>query len=264
LINSALYRQPVLMDSKIHRNKKLRTLEDFSITKGMHAVYLTATEFPHAALDFPIIFVNTAERTPAGHAIISPVALLGLSANENLHVAGTNWDARYVPAFIRRFPFLTAPVQGLAEPGVFVDTSWPGFNDTEGEALFNDEGKPTPTLERAIEFLTRFDAEQQRTRLFCARVVELELLKEMQADATLPTGETLKIEGFLVIDEEKLNALPDATILELHRNGMLMLMQAHQMSLINVRHLVQRKALRLAAAAAAPAPAPAPAANPAA
>ncbi|HMC16643.1 MAG TPA: SapC family protein, partial [Albitalea sp.] len=93
--------------------------------------------------------------------------------------------------------------------------------------------------------------EQQRTRLFCKRVVELELLKEMQADATLPKGEKLKVEGFLTIDEEKLTTLPDATVLELHRSGMLMLMQSHLMSLINVRHLVERKAVRMAAAPAA-------------
>jgi hypothetical protein len=247
LINSALYRQPQLLDSNVHRHKKLQPLSDYSITKGMHAVFLTATEFPHAGLDFPIIFVNTGERLADGRAMISPVALLGLVANENLHLDGTRWDARYLPAFIRRFPFLTAGVQGSASPGVFVDASWSGFSDTDGEPLFDADGKPTATLTRAVEFLQRFDEEQQRTRLFCTRIVELELLKEMQADATLPNGEKLKVEGFLTVDEEKLTTLPDATVLELHRSGMLMLVQSHLMSLINVRHLVERKAVRMAA-----------------
>jgi hypothetical protein len=249
LINSALYRQPQLLDSNVHRHKKLQPLSDYSITKGMHAVFLTATEFPHAGLDFPIIFVNTGERLADGKAMISPVALLGLVANENLHLDGTRWDARYLPAFIRRFPFLTAGVQGSPSPGVFVDTSWSGFSDTEGEPLFDDAGKPTPALTRAIEFLQRFDEELQRTRLFCTRIVELELLKEMQADATLPNGESLKVEGFLTVDEDKLTKLPEATVLELHRNGMLMLIQSHLLSLINVRHLVERKAQRMADAA---------------
>jgi len=255
LINSALYREPKLLDSIVHRQKKLKSLDDFSITKGMHAVYLTATEFPHAGLDFPIIFVNTGERLPSGKAMISPVALLGLTANENLHLEGSRWTARYLPAFIRRFPFLTAGVQGSAAPGVFVDASWSGFSDTEGEPLFDADGKPTEALTRAIDFLKRFDEEQQRTRMFCARVVELELLKEMQADATLPNGESLKVEGFLTVDEEKLVALPETTVVELHRNGMLMLMHSHLMSLINVRHLVERKAARMTAAGQASVPA---------
>jgi hypothetical protein len=250
LINSALYRQPQLLDSNLHRHKKLKAFDDFSVTRGMHAVYLTATEFPHAALDFPIIFVNTGERMPDGKPMISPVALLGISPNENLHLSGTRWDARYLPAFIRRFPFLTAGVQGAASPGVFVDAAWSGFSDTEGEPLFEADGKPTATLQRAIDFLQRFDEEQKRTRLFCTRVVQLEILKEMQADATLPSGESLKVEGFMTVDEEKLAALPDAVALELHRNGMLMLLHAHLVSLANVRHLVERKAVKAAAAIA--------------
>ncbi len=250
MINSALYRQPELLDSALHRHKKLQSLTDFSITKNMHAVFVTAAEFPVVALDFPIIFINTGERLANGRAMVSPVAMLGLVANENLHLDGTRWDARYVPAFIRRFPFLTAGVQGASTPGVFVDASWSGFDDTEGEALFDADGKATPQLTRAVEFLQRFDLEQQRTRAVCTRLVELDLLKEMTADATLPNGETLQVEGLLVVDEEKLAALSDALVLELHRSGVLMLLQAQLMSLVNMTHLVERKAARQIAAMA--------------
>jgi hypothetical protein len=253
VIHSALYKEPQLLDSNLHRHKKLKGVSDLAVTKNMHAVFLTATEFPQAALDFPIIFIHTGEKLADGKPMISPVALLGLTANENLRLDGGRWDARYVPAFIRRFPFLTAHVQGSEAPGVFVDAAFSGFNDTEGEPLFDADGKPTEALKGIIAFLQRFDEEQQRTRMFCERVVGLDILKEMAADATMPNGEVVKVEGFLTVDEEKLNALPDATVVELHRNGMLMLMQAHLISMSNVRDLVQRKAARLAAEGAAPA-----------
>jgi len=68
----------------------------------------------------------------------------------------------------------------------------------------------------------------------------------MQADVTLPGGQTVKVEGFMSVDEDKLNKLPDATVLELHRNGMLMLLQVHLLSMNNLRDLVDRKAARLA------------------
>jgi len=247
LINSALYRDPQLLDSKLHRRKRLKRLEDFSITRNMHAVFVAAAEFPSAGIDLPIIFVNTGERTALGQPMVAPVALLGLVANENLHLDGTRWDARYLPAFIRRFPFLTAGVPGSSTPGVFIDMAWSGVNDTEGEALFDADGKPTEMLANSISFLQRFDEEQQRTRAFCARILELDLLKEMQADATLPNGETLKVDGFLLVDEAKLRDLPDAVVVELHRSGMLGMMHAHLMSLGNVQHLVERKATRVAA-----------------
>ncbi len=249
LIHSALYREPVLLDSEKHRHKRLVPLTDFSITRNMHAVFLTATEFPQAALDLPIIFVNTGERLEGGKAMVSPVALLGLTENENLRVDdGGRWSGRYLPAFIRRFPFLTAGAQGTSAPGVFVDLAWSGFSDVEGEPLFDEHGEATELLKRVLDFLRRFDEERQRTQAFCRTIVELGLLKDMSADASLPGGQNLKVEGFFVVDEDKLAKLPDAAVLDLHRSGELMLMQVHLASLGNMRDLVERKALRQHAA----------------
>lgn len=248
MIKSALYREPTMLDAKVHRHKKLKGLTDFSVTKAMHAAFLTATEFPQAALEMPIIFINTGERTDEGKALVSPVALLGLSPNENLRVDEEGkWSGRYVPAFIRRFPFLTAGVQGTDQPGVFVDASWSGFNDDEGEPLFDDQGQPADGLKRILEFLQRFEDEQARTRQFCQRLVELDVLKEMLADARMPDGQSIKVEGFLVVDEDKLRKLPEKAVIELHRNGMLGLLQAHMISMGNMGWLVERKAGRVAA-----------------
>jgi hypothetical protein len=252
VINSALYRQPVLLDAAQHRHKKMGVLADFSITKNMHAVFVTATEVPQAALDFPVVFVNTGDKDAAGRPTISPIVLLGLAQSENLFISGTRWEARYIPAFIRRYPFLTANLRGANAPGVLIDSAWSGFSDTEGEPLFDASDKPAPALQRAIQFLEMFEAEAQRTRGFCTRLAELELLKEMKADATLPDGTMMSVDGFFTVDEEKLQKLPDATVIELHRNGILALLNLHLASLFNLRHMVERKArLQRAAAPAA-------------
>ena len=248
MINSALYREPELLDPSRHRRLRVGTLADFSITRGMHGAFITATEIPQAALEFPIVFIHSGERDAGGKATISPIVLLGLSQGENLYVDGTRWDARYIPAFIRRYPFLTATLRQAGATGVMIDRAWSGFSETDGEALFEADDKPAPGLRRAIEFLEMFEAEAQRTRAFCARVAELGLLKEMKADATLPGGSTLSVDGFLVVDEEKLQGLADDVVLEIHRNGMAMLLHMHLASLVNMRHLVERKARRVAVA----------------
>jgi SapC len=243
VINSALYRDPVLLDPAQHRRLRMAVLRDFSITKGMHAVFVTATEFLQAGLEFPILFVHSGERDAEGRLLLSPIVLLGLTQGENLCVKGPAWDARYIPAFIRRFPFLTANLKGANAPGVLIDKSWSGLSETEGEPLFDEHDQPAPALKQAMQFLEMFDLEAQRTRMFCARLAELNILKEMKADATLPDGKTLSVDGFYAVDDEKLRELPDSSVLELHRNGMLMLLQMHLASLANLRHLVDRKAL---------------------
>jgi len=76
-------------------------------------------------------------------------------------------------------------------------------------------------------------------------VLEIDVLKEMTLTATLPDGRELKVDGILAVDEDKLNALPDATVLELHRSGMLMLLHVQLVSLGNLRPLLERKARRM-------------------
>ncbi len=243
----SLYRRSIALDPVTHRHRKVVPLADYSIARDLHAVFVTATEFPQAALEFPIVFVETGRHDPAGRPMMSPVALLGLSHGENLHIEGTRWDARYIPAYIRRYPFSTAAMPGASGINVLVDDAWSGFSDQVGEPLFNADDSPAPALKRAMDFLERFELEAERTHAFCERVVMLGVLKEMKADATLPNGETLSVDGFHTIDEDKLRALPDSTVLELWRNGLLMLMQVHLMSIVNIRHLVNKKAARLAA-----------------
>lgn len=243
----SMYGRAVLLDPAVHRARRVSPLTDYSIAKDLHAVYVTATEFPQAALEFPIVFVETGPRDPGGRSVMSPVALLGLTHGENLHVDGTMWSARYVPAFIRRYPFLTAKVPGSSATHVLVDDTWSGFSEQGAEPLFLEKDEPAPALKRSMDFLERFELESERTRVFCERVVSLGVLKEMKADATLPDGRQLSVDGFHAIDEDKLHALPDATAIALWRGNLLMLMQAHLMSLANIRHLVNRKAMRMQA-----------------
>ena len=251
MIDAALYVEPVWLDPAQHRNHRIAELVDFTVAQKMHAASLTATEFPQASVELPVLFVATGERDLAGRVVVTPIVLLGVVPGENLQIEAGNWDARYIPASIRRYPFFSSGSASDTPSRVFVDAAWSGFSTSAGEPLFDADDKPAPALQRVLEFLGRFDTEMQRTRAFCARVVELDLLKEMKVDLTMGNGEVLTIDGFLAVEEEKLQALPDAVVLELHRNGMLMLLQLHLLSLTNMRHMIERKWRRVQRAASA-------------
>ena len=239
-VHTSLYRRSVPLDPAVHRAHRVSALSDFSITRDLHAVFITATEFPQAGLEFPLLFVATGQRDAMGRRVMSTVALLGLTEGENLQLEGERWIGRYIPAYIRRYPFASASGPGATGVKVLVDDTWPGFSESVGEPLFVADGRPAPALSRAIDFIERFELEAERTRTFCERVVALDVLKQRKAEATLPDGQTVSVDGFHAIDEDRLHALPDATVLELHRTGMLALMQVHLLSLANIRHLVNR------------------------
>ena len=237
-----------MLDPALHRHRRISPLTDFRVAADLHAVFITATEFPQAGLELPLLFVATGDDDDHGRPAMSTVALLGLAAGENLQLGeGGRWTGRYIPAYIRRYPFASAAEAGASGLAMLVDDSWPGFAEAGAEPLFDADDQPAPALQRARDFLERFELEADRTRAFCERVVALDVLKEMKAEATLPNGRRIAIDGFHAIDEDRMHALPDATVVELYRTGLLMLMQLHLASLANIRHLVNRKAERLEA-----------------
>lgn len=262
----ALYRRPVALDPARHPRHRVAPPTDWRFASGQHAAFLTVAEIPHTVGEYAVVFV----RNDAG--AIQPVALLGLEAGENLHVdADTGrWKGRYIPASFRRYPFITGAVPAGQNVPVLVDEAWPGFGTETGELLFEPVTTPgvlpaqAPALQRAIAFLQRFDEEVQRTIAFCARLAELDLLEPMKIDATLPGERKLRVDGFEIVDEKKLLALPDATVLELFRNGMLGMLQLHLASVGHIHGLVDRKGEREAdalRAKAGPASAPSAAAG---
>jgi hypothetical protein len=176
------------------------------------------------------------------------MAVLGLAKGENLMLgADGGWGARYTPAILRGYPLGVAPVDATSY-AVCIDAKAGALSTDEGERLFDDAGEPTTFLTERRQFVEEVEREAQRTRLLGRRLIELELLRSMRFDATLPDGNQLSVDGFLALDNEKLAALPDATVLDLHRTGVLALIHAHQISLGLMRALVERRLSRRATA----------------
>lgn len=248
MADQGYYRRPVLLDRERHRRRRVRAASGFGFARNAASVVLAGVEFSEAGKEYAIVFTRGA----AGKVV--PVAVLGLRGGENLFVDDAGgWDARYVPAFVRRYPFVLAemPGQSLA---VCIDEAYPGWNVAEGEPLFDAEGSQTPFLKNALEFLTQYQREHQRTEAFCRRLDEAGLLKEMNARAQLADGRAFAVDGLLVVDEQKLLALPDTTALAMFRAGELHLVAMHLASLSNLQRLVDRMARKPAGMPPAPAP----------
>jgi hypothetical protein len=246
MINPALYGKPVALDTAAHRSLKVGTpMADWSVAAKLNAIFVAAIEFRDVAAEYPIVFVN-AGTSPEGKREIAPVAVFGLGPQENLFVQGTAWRARYQPALLRAYPFGIARTDDKRVV-IVIDEAWPGWSQTEGQALFNADGKPTEHMAALREHLEKVEAEVQRTRYFGQALAEADLLVDMRFDATLPGGQVVTVDGFLIVDEKKLAALPDAKVLEFHRNGVLALVLAQQMSLRHMQQLVQWRVERQAA-----------------
>lgn len=238
--NPPMYGELLPLDREVHKNLKLDTNQPVvSRVADQNSVFLAAVEFADACKEYPIVFVragNGADSKPA----VAPLAVLGLRAGSNLFVDGDKWTGSYVPAYVRRYPFAMARLDDSATNlAVCYDTKWPAFNETTGEALFKD-GQPTEFLLNAKSFLENFEQEAERTRLICNLLVEMDLLQDMRFEATLPNGEKFDVEGFLALDEKKYAELADDKVLQLHRNGLIALIEMHRLSLSGMNRLVSK------------------------
>jgi hypothetical protein len=249
MTNPLLYGNPVLLDRAKHRGVRVRSSDSFGFAGKATSLFLAASEFTEACKEYAVVFTRVHEQE------VVPVVVLGLRNNENLFVdEDGRWAASYIPAFVRRYPFVLARLPG-GQMGVCIDEAYPGFGAGEGEALFDDKGANTPFLQNALEFLERFEAEYERTRAFCRKVEELGLLTEMSARADLTDGRSFTVQGLMTVDEARLLQLPDERALSLFRSGQMHLLSMHLLSLSNMRRLVDRVAKRQAAMQAAPKPA---------
>jgi hypothetical protein len=233
-----IYEKPVLLNRDLHKKRRIRPNGSFAFSRKANSLYLACAEFAEACKEYAIVFA----RVDGGR--IAPLALLGLREGENLFVhSDGHWEAHYVPAFVRRYPFVLAEFDGT-QMGVCVDEAYSGISEAEGEALFDAQGENTPFLQSALDFLNLYQNEYLRTDRFCQQLADLGLLMEMNAKADLVDGRSFTVNGLLVIDEQRLQALTDVQLLGLARSGALGLVQLHFASLSNMNRLVDKLAER--------------------
>lgn len=236
------YEHPVPLNRAEHKDLRLRGVPNMKFAMNTHSVPLTGAEFGLAARDLMIVFAGT-DAANAG-----PIALLGLRQNENLYVdeAGQWAPNTYVPAFVRRYPFVLAEKPEGQQGGdftVFLDEGFEGFNATDGQRLFNEDGTDTELLTNAVGFLSEFQQNIERTRAFMATLVKHDLLeaRNVQLHKGAPdSGRGITLNGLFTISEDKLRALDEKVTHELMADGVLAWAYAHLLSLNNIDRLARR------------------------
>lgn len=247
------YEHPVPLNRADHKDLRIKNVAHVKFAMNTHSVPLTGAEFGLAARDLLIVFAGT-DVASAG-----PIALLGLRENENLYVdeAG-QWEKNaYIPAFVRRYPFVLAEKPAGQEGNdftVFLDDRFEGFNTAEGQRLFNEDGTDTELLTNAVGFLGEFQQNIERTRWFMQQLVKHDLLEPRNVQLHKGEAESsrgITLNGLFMVNEEKLRALDEKVTHELVREGVLGWVYAHLLSLANIDRLAQRLNVREQAETAA-------------
>lgn len=244
------YQKIATLNAKQHGGLSLQMPERFDFATGGNVIHLQVWEFVKALSTYPIVFVGEGEQLFAR-------ALTGLGEAQNLFIdeAGA-WSAAYIPAYVRRYPFIIANI-AEGKSTVCIDQDYAGFNrEGKGEALFTEQGEQSEFLKQQVAFLKDFEQASAQTRLFCQQLNELDLLEPMsaqiqpkaqpkaqpdaQSEASSDNEAPFVVQGFRVVSREKLGKLSAETLKQLNDNGALESIYRHLASLEQFEALLVR------------------------
>ncbi len=188
---------------------------------------MTIDEFVAAQRFFPIVF--SVGDNPV------PLALMGLNEGVNVFLdeSGRLLGEPYVPAYIRRYPFMLARLRPDAEELSLCFDPQSGIvgEFEEGTPLFVD-GEVSETTQAILKFCEEFELSAQRTNAFMTELQTSGLLMDGEAAVQVNGQEQPFIyRGFQMVSEEKMRELRGDELRKMNQNGMLSLIMAHLFSL---------------------------------
>ena len=226
----SMYKNLVVLDKMGDANLRLKEKRDVNYAKDLHFCPIVANELVYMAERFPVVF-SGGERPQL-------VTLLSLGAQNLAINEEGKWVSSYIPLFIRRYPFALGKSSTNSEQKiVLIDKDSELFSLSEGERLFNEEGEATEILKSAIDFLTFYDDESRVTESIAKEIEESGILEEREITVEDGDVKRVLVDGFKVVDREKLHQLNDTLLADWVRRGVVNMIELHLKSLENIEKL---------------------------
>lgn len=240
------YKKPTLLRFEEHKDLALKRSDNVRFAAKSNAIPVVTGEFAAALRSFPIVFT--------GDDVPVPVAVLGLENEKNLFVDGFgSWrKGAYVPAYVRRYPFISLKVDDDQQL-LCADLSSDRIVKTGrngADALFDENGGATESTASIIALCQAMNDDYLQTLEFAKAVKDAGLLVQKHADVTLNDKRRFTLDGFHVVDLEAFRSLPKETVGEWNRKGWLELIVLHIASQSNWQELMELQIVTTAKASA--------------
>lgn len=218
-----LYENVVPLSPERHGKAFFSAKTNYSVAAHSSSLPLTVDEFGAALRHYPIVF--TSGPSPM------PVALLGIEANVNHYVEkdGSWKGGTYVPAYLRRYPFLLMRKTKASDAfALCVDQGAEALSDGADGNLFEGD-QPSELTNSIMEFCSAYERSFKKTRAFAAELAKHDLFTDGSVRLSVD-GKSLNLTGFRLISEDKVRNLPDEILLGLSKNGWMGAIYAHILS----------------------------------
>jgi len=228
-----MYKSVEVINLDQHKNMATKEVNSLDFAKKTISMPIGFIEFYEACRDYPIFFAK--DINGSWFATI----LLGYKDTNLLIDDEGKWKpGKYLPAFVRRYPFILVKTDDENFSLAFDGDCSEALNETNKDRCFFDkDGNASELTKNAMKFLIEIQNTVQATEQFIKDLIELDLLEEKTAQIVSKEGETHAVNGLFVVSEQKLGALSDKKKAELCKKGAIPLITAHLISLGNIHRL---------------------------
>lgn len=228
------------LTSAKHGNFKVEKNAVLQVVKNQHTIGLRINEVCNASSNFPIFF--TRMQNSQDWAIS---AVTSLEIGNNLFVHNNEWNASYVPSTMRTYPLYLIKKDGDENQyTVGIDEESAGLSTTEGDALFEQNGKASLYLANITKILESDLNNIVHTFKFNEKIESLGLMKAMDVVVQYADGQENTITGLLTISEDKLQDLDASQFEELRKLGYLAPIYAMLISLYQLNSLIRHQNIK--------------------
>ena len=226
--------QIVPLNKETHRALTVDGRASAAYGDNQRFAHVIVNEFPLLVIHYPILFSKDAN---TGQFYCG--AMLGFDEGENLFLDAWGEREFYRPLSLQRIPFYA---QGSE---LAIDLDHPRVGAEGGKPLFDELGQPTKYLQSIMLAFQDLKPGIETSKLFVARLLELQLIEPVDIDVEFEDGSTHKCVGLYTVNQETLSRLPDDVVVELFRRGYLRLMHLMIASLKQFPVLARKKNGRL-------------------
>ncbi|WP_408591042.1 SapC family protein [Novosphingobium sp.] len=227
----------VSLDFAQHKLLRLANRHGAELGDALGMVGAVPTEIPALAASYPLFF-----RKAPGSGRFELAAMLGFTATQNLFLDGERWDAGYVPLALRCEPFAVG--QSAATPDrntLLIDLDSPRLTRSDGDVLFFSDGRPSERLQAIVDALEALVTGAQVGRDYATALETLDLIEPVDVRVEADDGPPLTLSGLYTIAQDRLNALPDAALLDLRARGFLPWIYQQAASVGQIANLIVRR-----------------------
>lgn len=227
-----MYKKLEVINKIKDKNKGIEEVPNFSYSKELINAPIALTEFFESCKNYPIFFAKDKDNKWFA------TALLGYKQGENLFVdeKGVWKDLHYIPAFIRSYPFILVNQENKEELILAVEGEYLS-DKKDSKKLFDEKGENSEFLNSVLTFLNQFHADNLSTAKFIKQLEDWELLEEKSVTIVKEKDEKYNLNGFFIVNEEKLKHLSKKKKEEICEKNAYALITAHLISLSNIQKL---------------------------